>query len=216
MDFGFTGEQQAFIDAVRAFLREECTPEVSAGPTPNVLYTQARLNFMKSIAERGWLGIGWPKEYGGVERPDRLMQLLLNYELQCAGGPGIGKFICFIGNTLLKNGSEKLKKELLPRLATFSVDWGIAYTEPEAASDLASLQTLAVPDGNGFSITGHKRFISTAHTADFLWLAARTDTHVPKEQGITLFIVDAKAPGITIVPMYHSAGERSNEGGLYT
>ena len=143
-----------------------------------------------------------------------LAQYILNQELEKASAPIIGKNIGVMANTILHNGSEEMKGEFLPKIFRNDAQWAIVYTEPEAGTDLASLQCKAVLDGDEFVINGQKRFITSAHFADYFWTAVRTDPDAPKHKGISMLIIDAESPGITITPMYcvGSAGaERTNE-----
>ena len=158
--------------------------------------------------------MGFPEEYGGTKKPMLLAQYILNQELEKASAPIVGKNIGVIANTILHHGSEELKQEFLPRIFRNEAQWALVYTEPDAGTDLASLQCKAVLDGDEFVINGQKRFITSAHFADYFWTAVRTDPDAPKHKGISLVIIDKDTPGITITPMYcvGSAGaERTNE-----
>ncbi len=211
MDFGFTKEQEAFRKEVKEFLKEHLTPDVTAGTNKSLIATPERRKFVDKIAKKGWLTLSWPKEYGGPDKPDPLMWFILNWELQYAGAPTLGKNLGAIGLTLMHHGSERVKKEFLPKILKNEIQWALVYTEPEAGSDLASLQTRAVLDGDHYVINGTKRFITSAHFGDWFWIAVRTDMNLPKHKGISLFILDAKTPGITIRAMYMQSGERTNE-----
>jgi len=115
------------------------------------------------------------------------------------------------GPTILRHGSEELKEEFLPRIARGEIEFALGYTEPQAGSDLASLEMRAVEDGDDYVMNGQKMFNTECHYADYHWLAARTDPDAPKHRGISLFVVDMNSPGITIRPLWTMSGERTNE-----
>jgi alkylation response protein AidB-like acyl-CoA dehydrogenase len=144
--------------------------------------------------------MSWPSEYGGRDMPG-MYEYLLNEELAAAGAPLIGKGVGIVGKTIIRHGNERLKKEFLPKILHAEIEFAIGYTEPDAGSDLASMKTKAVKEGDGWRINGQKRFTTSAHFADWYWLAARTDPDVAKHKGITLFLIPMKADGITIQPM---------------
>lgn len=162
--------------------------------------TPARKRFNKKMAARGYMGMSWPKEYGGQEKPG-IYEYLLNEELSRVGAPLIGKGVGCIGQTLIRHGSEKLKKEFLPKILKAEVEFALGYSEPGCGSDLASLKTKAERSGEGWLINGQKMFTTSAHFADWYWLAVRTDPTVPKHKGISLFLVPMNDKGITIHPI---------------
>ena len=212
MNFRFSEEEEAFRQEVREFIAEEMTDEVRSTWLGGLLDTPARQEFVTKMAKRGWLSQGFPEEYGGTKQTMPLAQYILNQELHWAQGPIVGKNLGVIVNTLLHHGSEKLKKEFVPRILRNEIQWALAYTEPEAGSDLANMQCRAVRDGDEFIINGQKRFITSAHFADYLWTGVRTDPNAtPKHKGISLLIIDGDAPGITITPLWTIIGERSND-----
>src|SRR4051795_8890395 len=190
MDFDFTPEQREFLAEVEAFLDEHATVPDVADPTrenmAQIVDTPARRAFMKKLAARGWLGITWPKEWGGRES-DGVYEYLLNEALARRGGPQIGKGVGIIGKTLLRHGSEKLKKEFLPKILNAEIEFAVGYSEPDAGSDAASMKLKAVKDGDGWLLNGQKVWTTSAHFADWYWLGARTDP-ANKHQGITLFL----------------------------
>ena len=211
MNFKLSEEEEAFRSEVQEFLDQEVTDEVQGSI---FIDTPARREFVTKMAQRGWLAMGFPEEYGGTKKPMALAQYILNQELEKASAPIVGKNIGVVANTILHHGSEELKQEFLPKIFRNEAQWAIVYTEPEAGTDLASLQCKAVLDGDEFVINGQKRFITSAHFAEYFWTAVRTDPDAPKHRGISMLIIDAEAPGITITPMYcvGSAGaERTNE-----
>ncbi len=212
VDFRFSPEEEAFRQEVRQFIEENLTEEIRSRWIGGLLDTPERRQFGDKLAARGWLGLGLPQEYGGQGESMPLAPYILNQELHRAGAPIVGKNIGVIVNVLLRHGSEKLKREFIPRILRNEIQWAIAYTEPEAGSDLANLQCRAELQGDELVITGIKRFITSAHFADYYWTAVRTDPHArPKHKGISLVIIDARLPGITVVPMWTIIGERTNE-----
>lgn len=212
MNFAFTEEEEAFRREVKEFITENITDEVRSSWLGGLLDTPARRDFVTRMADRGWLSMGFPEEYGGTEQTMPLAQYILNQELHTAQAPIVGKNLGVIVNTILHHGSERLKQEFVPRVIKNEIQWALAYTEPEAGSDLANMQCRAVLDGDEYVINGQKRFITSAHFADYLWTGVRTDANAkPKHKGISLLIIDVNSPGITITPLWTIIGERSND-----
>ncbi len=212
MNFRFSDEEEAFREEVREFIAENMTEEVRSHWLGGLLDTPARQAFATKIAERGWLAMGFPEEYGGTKEAMPFAQYVLNQELHWAQAPIVGKNLGVIVNTLLHHGSEKLKQEFIPRILRNEIQWALAYSEPEAGSDLANMQCRAVLDGDEFVVNGTKRFITSAHFGDYFWTGVRTDPEAkPKHKGISLLIIDAKSPGITVTPLWTIIGERSND-----
>src|SRR3954467_2062145 len=213
MDFDFTAEQQAFVAEVEAFLDEHATPEV-ADPTrenmAQIVDTPERRAFMKKLAERGWLGITWPTEWGGQDG-DGVYEYLLNESLARRGGPQIGKGVGIIGKTILAHGTEKMKQEFLPKILRNEVEFAVGYSEPDAGSDAASMKLKATRDGDGWRLNGQKTWTTSAHFAEWYWVGARTDPDAPKHHGITLFLVPLDQPGITINGIWTMGDERTND-----
>lgn len=213
MDFEYTAEEKAFQVQVRQFLAKNHDPEVmdlTREGMAQLVDTPARRAFMKKLAERGWIGMSWPKEYGGQDAPG-MFEYLLNEELATVGAPLIGKGVGIVGKTLIRHGNERLKKEFLPKILNAEIEFAIGYSEPNAGSDLASLRLRATKTEGGWILNGQKRFSTSAHFADWYWLAARTDPDAPKHQGITLLLVPMDSKGIEVVSMPCLARERTNE-----
>ncbi|HBZ70441.1 MAG TPA: acyl-CoA dehydrogenase [Deltaproteobacteria bacterium] len=213
MDFEFSEAEKAFVEEVEKFLDENADPEVMDPTRENMAQlvdTPARRAFMKRMAERGWLGMTWPKEYGGAERSG-VYEYLLNECLARRGAPQIGKGVGIIGKTIIRHGNERLKREFLPRILHNEVEFAIGYSEPQAGSDAANMQLRATRDGKGWRLNGQKIFTTSAHFADWYWVAARTDPDRPKHDGITLFLVPMKHPGLTIQPMPTIGDEITNQ-----
>ncbi|HTR71551.1 MAG TPA: acyl-CoA dehydrogenase family protein [Mycobacteriales bacterium] len=213
MDFDFTADQLAFLAEVEAFLDANDDPEVFDPTRENmaqVVDTPQRRAFMRKLAERGWLGITWPKEWGGQDS-DGVYEYLLNESLARRGGPQIGKGIGIIGKTVLRHGSEALKAEFLPKILGAEIEFAVGYSEPNAGSDAASMQLRAVLDGDEWILNGQKTWTTSAHFADWYWVGARTDPEAPKHAGITLFLIPMNHPGITVKGIWTMGDERTNE-----
>ncbi|HUO47539.1 MAG TPA: acyl-CoA dehydrogenase family protein [Acidimicrobiales bacterium] len=213
MDFEFSPEQLAFVEEVEQFLDEHDDPEIFDVTRENmaqIVDTPKRRAFMAEVGAKGWLGITWPKEYGGKEG-DGVYEYLLNESLARRGGPQIGKGVGIIGKTLIAHGSEKLKQEFLPKILRNEVEFAVGYSEPNAGSDAASMQLKATRDGDGWRLNGQKTWTTSAHFAEWYWVGARTDPEAAKHFGITLFLVPLDHPGITIKPIWTMGDERTNE-----
>jgi alkylation response protein AidB-like acyl-CoA dehydrogenase len=213
MDFELSPEQVAFREEVDQFLDENDDPEVFDLTRENmaqIVDTPKKREFMRKVADRGWLGITWPKEWGGQES-DGVYEYLLNEALAGRGGPQIGKGVGIIGKTILAHGSEKLKREFLPKILRNEVEFAVGYSEPDAGSDAASMKLRATRDGDGWRLNGQKTWTTSAHFAEWYWVGARTDPEAPKHSGITLFLVPLDQPGITINPIWTMGDERTND-----
>jgi alkylation response protein AidB-like acyl-CoA dehydrogenase len=212
VDFDFTPEQRAFLAEVEQFLDEHATPDVADPRRENmaqIVDTPARRAFMRKLAERGWLGITWPEEWGGKDG-DGVYEYLLNEALAARGAPQIGKGVGIIGKTLLRHGSEKLKREFLPKILNAEIEFAVGYSEPNAGSDAASMRLKATRDADGWRLNGQKIWTTSAHFADWYWVGARTDPD-SKHNGITLFLVPMDHPGLTVKEIWTMGDERTNE-----
>jgi alkylation response protein AidB-like acyl-CoA dehydrogenase len=219
MKLDFTAEQRALRKEIRSYYRELFTPAIRAafdaeredlgGP----LYRE----LVGRMGRDGWLGIGWPREWGGQGRGP-LEQFIFWDETYRARAPLPVIMVNTIGPTLMRFGSEEQKRELLPRILRGELHFAIGYTEPAAGTDLASLTTRAVRDGepgnpaesDHWVINGQKIFTTHAHDADYIWLAARTDPQAPKHKGISIILVPTSAPGFSVTPIRTLGGERTN------
>jgi alkylation response protein AidB-like acyl-CoA dehydrogenase len=152
---------------------------------------------MAKLGARGWLGMTWPKEYGGQEG-EGIYEYLLNEALAGRGGPQIGKGVGIIGKTLIRHGSEKLKQEFLPKILRNEVEFAVGYSEPQAGSDAANMQLKAVKVEGGWNLNGQKIWTTSAHFAEWYWVGARTNSEVRKHDGISLFLIPMDHPGLTI------------------
>lgn len=212
MDFHFTEKEIEFVKEVKAFIEENRSPEVMDVTRENMAQicdTPERRAFMKKLAKRGWLGLTWPKEYGGQE-VEGVYEYLLNELLSSVGAPQIGKGIGIIGKTLMRHGSDKLKKEFLPQILNAEIEFAVGYSEPAAGSDAAAMRLKAEKDGGEWILNGQKMFTTSAHFADWYWVGARTDTSSTKHNGITLFLIRMDDPGLKVYPMPTMGKERTN------
>ena len=212
MDFELSPEQVAFREEVERFLDENDDPEVFDVTRENmaqIVDTPKKREFMRKVGDRGWLGITWPKEWGGQES-DGVYEYLLNEALARRGGPQIGKGVGIIGKTILAHGNERLKREFLPKILRNEVEFAVGYSEPDAGSDAASMKLRATRDGDGWRLNGQKTWTTSAHFAEWYWVGARTDPD-SKHQGITLFLVPLDQPGITINGIWTMGDERTND-----
>ena len=201
MEFAYTTEQDALRQEVQQFIadnvdgpvRDEIanTDEMSQGPLVRDL--------RKKVAEKGWVGISWPKEYGGQDG-SRIDQYIVEEEFSRigvgVGGAGSG------APAILAAGTEEQKKTLLPGLISGEITLALGFTEPQAGAALASLQCRAVKDGDEYVINGQKMYTSSAHYASHIYLMARTDPDAPKHRGISIFIFPMDTPGITVRPLW--------------
>jgi alkylation response protein AidB-like acyl-CoA dehydrogenase len=212
MNFEFSAAEKQFLKEVDAFIEENRhidVMDVSRENMAQVADTPARRGLMKKIAKRGWLGITWPKEYGGQDG-EGIYEYLLNEKLSSVGAPGIGKGVGIVGKTLINKASDKLKKEFLPQILNAEIEFAVGYSEPGAGSDAAAMRLKAERKGDGWVLNGQKIFTTSAHFADWYWVGARTDTSAQKHNGITLFLIRMDDPGLTIHPMPTMGGERTN------
>src|SRR5262245_24640602 len=211
MDFDFSPDELAFQRDVEAFLAANASPDVmDANPEQlsQTVDTPAKRAFMRKLAERGWLGMSWPKQYGGQEKSG-IYDFILTESLSRWGAPQPGKGVGIVGKTIIRNGNEKLKAYFLPRIIRGEIEFAIGYSEPQAGSDAANMQLRAEKVDGGWKLDGRKIWTTSAHFADWYWVGARTDAH--KHKGITLFLVEMNHPGLTIHPTWTIGDERTNE-----
>jgi alkylation response protein AidB-like acyl-CoA dehydrogenase len=208
MDFRLSPAQRALRDEVRAWLRATLGPNW-VGEDADVVDQdwQTALWFNRQLARRGWLVPAWPIEYGG-QGWSPVEQLILTEELVYARAPAGARLfgVHMVGPTLILHGTEEQKRRFLPPIARGEVVWCQGFSEPGAGSDLASLQTRAVRDGDDYVINGQKIWTTAGHRADWMILLARTDPDAPKHRGITYFLVDMNSPGITVRPLINMVG----------
>jgi alkylation response protein AidB-like acyl-CoA dehydrogenase len=205
MDFRFTAEQETFRQEIHAFVR-------AALPKPPDIPEDAWIigfdrAFSKKLAARGWIGLTWPREYGGQGK-SYLDRLILTEELLRHGAPVAAHWLGDrqMGPSILRYGTPEQKRKFLPGIISGDIVFCIGMSEPGAGSDLAGLQTKAVDDGDAYVLSGQKIWTSFAHLADYCYLVARTNPDVPKHKGISEFLVDMRTPGITIKPIVDMTG----------
>ena len=201
MDFGYSEEQLSLRQEVLQFIAENVTPEVMAEVESGeeggrgVYYRE----LIGKIADRGWVGISWPKEYGG-QSGNRLDQYIVEEEFArlgiSVGGAGSG------APAILAAGTEEQKQHFLPGLLKGEVIFALGFSEPQAGADLAGLQCRAVRDGDDFVVNGQKMYTSSAHYATHIYLMCRTDPDAPRHRGISIFLVPMDTPGITVRPLW--------------
>jgi alkylation response protein AidB-like acyl-CoA dehydrogenase len=189
-----SAEQQQLRDELRAYYDELLTDEVRAGLAGDGEGGEVYHDCVRRIGRDGWLGIGWPKEFGGQGRP-ATDQFIFFDETRRAGAPFPFVTINTVGPTIMRYGTDEQKEFFLPKILSGDVTFAIGYTEPEAGTDLASLRTAARRDGDEYVINGAKVFTSGADQADYVWLAVRTDPDVPKHKGISILCVPTDSPG---------------------
>ncbi|HTT87406.1 MAG TPA: acyl-CoA dehydrogenase family protein [Acidimicrobiales bacterium] len=200
MEIGYTEEQLALRQELRQYYATLLTPEVeeelshSHGIGPTVR------RVVKQMASDGWLGIGWPKEYGGQGR-SAIEQFIFFDESMRSGAPVPMLTINTVGPTIMNFGTPEQKDFFLPKILAGEIHFCIGYSEPGAGTDLAALQTRGVVDGDELVINGQKIFTSLAGDADYCWLAVRTDPEASKHKGISMVIVPMNTPGVRVVPM---------------
>jgi alkylation response protein AidB-like acyl-CoA dehydrogenase len=201
MFLGYTDEQLALRKELREYFAEVLGPPEARAELGHPGEGNPRFrDVIRRLGADGWLGLGWPKEYGGQGR-DAIDQFILFDEVQRAGCPFPFVTVNTVGPTLMAFGSEEQKQRYLPGILRGEINFAIGYTEPEAGTDLASLRTRAVLDGDEWRIDGNKVFTSGANQADCIWLACRTDPDAPKHQGISIIIVPTDTPGFSCTPI---------------
>ncbi|HEY9556490.1 MAG TPA: acyl-CoA dehydrogenase family protein [Acidimicrobiales bacterium] len=196
MHLAYTAEQEALRRELRQYFQALMTPEVETECAAGETGGPASLEAVRKMGRDGWLGLGWPTEWGGQGRTD-VEQLIFFNEAWRSGAPIPFLTINTVGRTIMEFGSQEQKQAFLPRILAGEMHFAIGYTEPSAGTDLASLSTRAVKDGDEWVIDGHKTFTSLASYADYIWLAARTDPDASKHRGISIFLVPTTDPGFS-------------------
>jgi alkylation response protein AidB-like acyl-CoA dehydrogenase len=214
MDFTFGEQEERLRGEVREFLRQhlpQLDPHDRVGSIGNLVVTQDGFEkataFNKELAGRHWMAPAWPREYGGLGATIH-EQMVFNEEFGYVRPPDNGTRaigVSLLGPTLIVHGTEEQRRKHLRGITSAETVWCQGFSEPEAGSDLASLQTRAVRDGDEYVINGQKTWTSEAHHADWMFLLARTDADAPKHKGISFLMVDMATPGITVRPMVHLA-----------
>jgi len=198
---GYTDQQEDLRQELRSYYSELLTPEVEEQLANSHGVGPAHRKIVRKMGEDGWLGVGWPKEYGG-RGFTAVEQFVFFDESMRAGAPVPMLTINTVGPTIMEFGTEAQKDFFLPRILKGEIHFCIGYSEPGAGTDLAALKTRAVRDGDEYVINGQKMFTSLAGDADYVWLAVRTNPEAKKHKGISLFVVPMDTPGVSVVPMH--------------
>jgi len=211
MDFEFTEEQKSFRQEIRDFLKSE-EEQGTFKPKPNACMEGFSPGFSRKLAEKGWLGLTWPKEYGGKGQ-SYMDRLILLEELLRAQAPIGFHFVAErqVGPALIHFGSDQLQKEFLPKIINAEISFCLLFSEPDAGSDLVSVRTTAVEEGDVYVINGQKVWTTMGHLADFGWLLAKTnpDPKLGPHKTLSEFILDMRTPGVTVQPLINVAGIHS-------
>ncbi len=211
VDFHDNSEEAAFRTEVKSFIQNEFRPRRermreearSAQPFDR---PPTQREWEKELANRGWVAPAWPQQYGGAGL-SVMQQFIFNEEMAEARAPRPGGIaIGMAGPTIITIGTDEQQQEHLPPILSGDAIWCQGYSEPGSGSDLASLQTRAVKDGDDFVVNGQKIWTSGAHRSDWMILLARTDPDAPKHKGITYFVLDMHSPGVSTRPLVNMAG----------
>lgn len=212
MDLNLTAKEQSFRDEFRAWLQSNMPQGWSSGESHEDDSSESRFEFLrawqKKMHEAGWVGIHWPKEYGG-RGASLIEQVIFTEEMARAAAPTLINVLglSLLGPTLIAYGTEAQKKRFLPNIMSADEIWCQGYSEPNAGSDLAALRTEATLDGDHFIVNGQKTWTSFGHYADWCFAVVRTDANAPKHKGLTYMLVDMHSPGVTVRPLKQMTGE---------
>jgi 3-oxocholest-4-en-26-oyl-CoA dehydrogenase alpha subunit len=212
VDFELDDEQRAWLAEVRQFLQDNVTPALRAEMAEHGLeFSGGQLSaFRRKIGQRGWFGLNWPREYGGLGLTAMHQHLLMS-EFEYWGVPGPDLTVTSVAPMIMRHGTERNKQEFLPPIARGEIVCAVGYSEPNAGTDLASLRTRAVRDGDEWVITGSKIWNSGAQRSTHEWLCVRTDPDAPRHRGISVIMVPIDNPGVEIYPLFAWSGYRTNE-----
>ncbi|GAA2500741.1 acyl-CoA dehydrogenase [Nocardia seriolae] len=209
MHISFSEDQDRLRKRLREYFADLVTPEIGAGlrAGPGGEHGDGTVykEVVRQLGRDGWLVLGWPEEYGGQGR-SMLDQLIFLDEAAAAGVPLPYLTVNTVGPTIMRYGTEEQKAHFLPRIARGELHFSIGYSEPSAGTDLASLRTRAVRDGDDYVINGEKMWTSLIEYADYIWLAARTDPTVGKHAGLSIFMVPTGTPGFSWTKVHTMAG----------
>jgi alkylation response protein AidB-like acyl-CoA dehydrogenase len=210
---GDTEREAKWREEVREFIKNQAPAALRSGGDEGEGSLFGRMGAIKEwrekVAEKGWIAPSWPAKYGGADM-SVVDQFIMNEEFAESGVPGnVGGFgVMMIGPTIIEHGTEEQKQEHLTKILKGEIIWCQGYSEPGAGSDLASLQTRAVRDGDDYIINGQKIWTTGAQYADMMYMLVRTDPDAPKHRGITYLLVDMKAPGVTVRPLTQLSGQQ--------
>lgn len=214
ISLGDTEQEAAWRKEVRTFIKSEAPAALQTGGEQGENALFGRLGAIKEwrdkVVKKGWIAPSWPTRYGGADM-SVVDQFVMNEEFAESGVPGnLGGFgVMMIGPTIIEHGTEEQKSHHLGRIVRGEVIWCQGYSEPGAGSDLASLQTRGVRDGDDYVINGQKIWTTGAQYADWMYMLVRTDPDAPKHRGITYVLVDMKSPGVTVRPLTTLAGTQT-------
>ncbi len=201
MYIGYDEEQEALRLELRAYYDKLLTPEIREGLHQGKGVGEVMRAVVKQMGTDGWLGIGWPEEYGGQGRSE-IEQFIFFDESMRAGAPVPMLTINTVGPQIMKNGTDEQKRFFLPKILAGELHFAIGYSEPQAGTDLASLTTRADREGDEYVVNGQKTWTSLASDADYCWMAVRTDPEAAKHAGLSILIMDLKnSPGLRIDPL---------------
>jgi 3-oxocholest-4-en-26-oyl-CoA dehydrogenase alpha subunit len=208
MHVALTPEQERLREDLREYFAALVTPEVRAGlSAASGEFGEAGVykDVIRKLGADGWLGIGWPKEYGGQDR-SMVEQLIFTDAAAVAGVPVPYLTLNTVGPTIMRYGTDEQKEYFLPRILAGELHFSIGYSEPGSGTDLASLKTRAVREGDEWIINGQKMWTSLIQYADWIWLACRTDPDLPRHKGLSMILVPADAEGFSYTPVHTVAG----------
>lgn len=212
VDFDLDTDQLAWLDEVRGFLRENVTEALRVEVAEHNLEHPGGevAAFRRKLGAKGWFGLNWPAEYGGLGLGAVHLHLLMS-EFEYWGVPGPDLTVTSIAPMIMRHGTEQNKQEFLPAIARGEMTCALGYSEPDAGTDLASLRTRAVRDGDEWVINGSKIWNSGAQRSTHEWLCVRTDPDAPRHRGISVIVVPVDSPGVRIRPLIAWSGYRTNE-----
>ena len=219
MEFQFNDRERAFQSEIEAFVREWLPSDwpdrirrwpggYGALEVEGDQEKEIAQQFRKKLAEKGWPTISWPKEYGGREYT-YMEQAIFDERMSYHLAPAFSIATGIAGPTILRFGTDENKKDWVSKIANMEIDMWLGYSEPDAGSDLASIRTTAIRDGDDYIINGQKTWSSLAHVSDYAWMIARTDPEGHRHKSVSLFVVDNNTPGITIRPLINIVGLHS-------
>ncbi|MFC5178634.1 acyl-CoA dehydrogenase family protein [Nocardioides taihuensis] len=208
MHVALTPAQERLREELRAYFADLVTPEVRAGlAAASGEFGDAEVykDVIRRLGSDGWLGIGWPEEYGGQAR-SMVEQLIFTDAAAVAGVPVPYLTLNTVGPTIMRYGTDEQKDYFLPRILAGELHFSIGYSEPASGTDLASLRTRAVQEGDEWVINGQKMWTSLIQYADWVWLACRTDPDLPRHKGLSMILVPTDADGFSYTPVHTVAG----------
>ena len=212
VEYRFTPEEEAFRGELRAFFHTELPADYwrmqNDRDTETPEQTAFNSQFVHKLADRGWLTMHWPKEHGGMAASP-MKQLIYNEESGYFKAPGGGMGVQMAGPSIMHHGTDAQKAKHLAAIAAGDEIWCQGFSEPGSGSDLASLQTRAVRDGDDYVINGQKIWNSGGHLANWCMMLVRTDPDAPKHRGITYLLMDMKSPGVTVRPLTNMLGSHA-------